>query len=210
MTTHDGTVRPLWVIGMSRVDQHEADSRPLSDSVDDAALVRFCLDGRTDAFDLIVERHQRVVYRLCYRFVANHEDASDLSQEVFLRAFRALHRFRGDSTLGTWLHRIAVNVCLSRVSVKAPPMEPIDADQHVDRREAPAPEQLVRAEAAARVRHALTQLPAKQRAALMLRVYDEMTHPEIAATLGTSVGAAKANVFHALRNLKRLLDGGAA
>lgn len=171
----------------------------------DADLARACLDGQTGAFDLLVERHRRVVYRVCYRFVSNHEDASDLSQEVFLRAYRALGRFRGDASLTTWLYRIATNVCLNRVSAKRLPVEPIDAASDVDTREESAPEGLLRAERAVRVREAVAQLPEKQRAALVLRVYEDMTHQEIASTLGTSVGAAKANVFHALRNLKRLL-----
>lgn len=207
MTIHGGTLRPAWVIGMPGADARERDGQSVVGSLSDAELVRACLDGQADAFEVIVERHQRTVYRLCYRFVSNHEDANDLSQDVFLRAFRALHRFRGDATLGTWLHRIAVNVCLSRVSVKSPRTEPLDAERHVDHRREPAPEMLVREERAERVRTALAQLPEKQRAALILRVYEEMTHPEIAATLGTSVGASKANVFHALRNLKRLLSG---
>jgi RNA polymerase sigma-70 factor (ECF subfamily) len=192
---------------MPEADTRERHGQPAVESLADAELVRACLDGRTDAFDVIVERHQRAVYRVCYRFVSNHEDPNDLSQNVFLRAFRALCRFRGDATLSTWLYRIAVNVCLSRVSVKAPRSEPIEAERHVDHRREPPPETLVREERAERVRAALAQLPERQRAALILRVYEEMTHPEIAATLGTSVGAAKANVFHALRNLKRLLSG---
>lgn len=207
MTTHGGTLRPTWVIGMPGADVQGREGPLAIGSLTDAELVQACLDGHSDAFDVIVERHQRAVYRLCYRFVPNHEDANDLSQDVFLRAFRALHRFRGDATLSTWLYRIAVNVCLSRVSVKAPRTEPIDVDRHVDHRSEPAPEMLLREERAERVRTALAQLPEKQRAALILRVYEEMTHPEIAATLGTSVGAAKANVFHALRNLKRFLGG---
>src|SRR5438874_6659247 len=81
-------------------------------------LVDACLRGRPGAFDVIVERHRRAIYQLCYRFVGNHEDASDLSQDVFLRAFRGLKRFRGGSSLSTWLYRIGVNVCLNRVSVK--------------------------------------------------------------------------------------------
>lgn len=206
MTIHGGTLRPTWVIGMSRADTRAEDERA-GGGLADPELVRLCLAGRTEAFDVIVERHQRTVYRVCYRFVSNHDDANDLSQEVFLRAFRALHRFRGDAMLGTWLHRIAINVCLSRVSVKTPATEPLDVDRHVDHRSEPAPETMMRAERAERVRSALAQLPEKQRAALILRVYEEMTHPEIAAALGTSVGASKANVFHALRNLKRLLRG---
>lgn len=172
--------------------------------LDDATLVRICVAGRLDAFDVLVERHRRPVYQLCYRFVANHEDANDLSQEVFLRAYRALKGFRGQSTVATWLYRIGVNVCLNRVSVKVPPREPLDDNAHVDGAES-APDRLMRRERAAEVRRAVARLPAKQRAALILRVYHDMPHSDIAAALGTSVGAAKANVFHALRNLKRLL-----
>src|SRR6266446_3556750 len=88
--------------------------------LDEAGLIAACLAGRREAFDVIVERHRRTVYQLCYRFVGNHEDASDLSQDVFLRAFRGLRNFRGQSSLATWLYRIGVNVCLNRVSTKMP------------------------------------------------------------------------------------------
>src|SRR4051812_35874948 len=68
-------------------------------ALDERALVEACLDGEAGAFDLIVERHRRSVYLLCYRFVSNHEDASDLSQDVFLRAYRGLRSFRGQASL---------------------------------------------------------------------------------------------------------------
>ena len=171
----------------------------------ETALVEACLAGQTNAFDVIVERHRRSVYQLCYRFVGNHEDASDLSQEVFLRAFRGLSRFRQQSSLSTWLYRIGVNVCLNRVSAKSLPSEPIDDQQIVDVR-APSPsERIMTEERAAKVRAAIAQLPRKQQAALVLRVYHELSHQEIASMLGSSVGAVKANFFHALGNLRKLL-----
>jgi RNA polymerase sigma-70 factor (ECF subfamily) len=173
--------------------------------IGDGELVAACLAGRPGAFDVIVERHQRAVYQLCYRFVGNHEDASDLTQDVFLRAYRGLRNFRGQSSLGTWLYRIGVNVCLNRVSVKTPLTEPIEDRQHVDMRRERADDGVLRTERAARVRAAIAQLPRKQRAALILRMYHDMAHHEIAAALGSSVGAVKANVFHALQNLKKLL-----
>ena len=149
--------------------------------IDDAELVAACLSGRPGAFDVVVERHQRAVYQLCYRFVANHEDASDLTQDVFLRAYRGLRNFRGQSSLATWLYRIGVNVCLNRLSVKAPHTEPIDDRQHVDTRGESAADGVLRSERAARVRAAIAQLPRKQRAALILRMYHDMAHHEIAA-----------------------------
>src|SRR5262249_59709529 len=100
--------------------------------VDERALVEACLRGQSAAFDVIVERHRRSVYLLCYRFVSNHEDASDLSQDVFLRAYRGLRSFRGQSSLATWLYRIGVNVCLNRVTAKVPQIESIDERQYVD------------------------------------------------------------------------------
>jgi len=183
---------------------------PLAD-LDERALVEACVAGHPGAFDLIVERHRRSVYQLCYRFVSNHEDASDLSQDVFLRAYRGLRRFRGQSSLSTWLYRIGVNVCLSRVSAKSPlgspgkATESIDDEQFVDERTESAPDRLLRVERGARVRDAIAQLPRKQRATLVMRMYHEMSHQEIADVLGSSVGAVKANFFHALGNLKKLL-----
>jgi RNA polymerase sigma-70 factor (ECF subfamily) len=175
------------------------------DSLDERALVDACLAGRREAFDVIVERHRRAIYQLCYRFVNNHEDASDLSQDVFVRAYRGLRSFRGQSSLATWLYRIGVNVCLNRVSARVPPNEPIGDRQFVDANADSSTDRLLREERQARVRAAIAQLPRKQRATLVLRMYHEMSHQEIADALGSSVGAVKANFFHALGNLKKLL-----
>src|SRR5437762_2433188 len=177
---------------------------PLAE-LDERALVDACLADDPGAFDVIVERHRRAVYQLCYRFVGNHEDASDLSQDVFLRAFRGLRNFKGQSSLGTWLYRIGVNVCLNRVSTKMPLNEPIEKQQHIDVHTESPSDRVLRGERAMQVRAAITRLPRKQRAALILRMYHEMSHQEIAEALGSSVGAVKANVFHALQNLKKLL-----
>jgi RNA polymerase sigma-70 factor (ECF subfamily) len=176
--------------------------------LDERSLVEACLANQRGAFDLIVERHRRSIYQLCYRFVGNHEDASDLSQDVFLRAYRGLHRFRGQASVGTWLYRIGVNVCLNRVGAKTTLgalTEPIEDRQFADTHAESAGDALLRAERAARVRAAIAQLPRKQRATLMLRTYHELSHQEIAGILGSSVGAVKANFFHALANLKKLL-----
>jgi RNA polymerase sigma-70 factor (ECF subfamily) len=174
----------------------------------ETALIEACLANRAGAFDLVVERHRRAVYQLCWRFVGNHEDASDLSQDIFIRAYKGLRSFRGQSSLATWLYRIGVNVCLSRVSAKAPlekMTEAIDDRQYVDTRSESPSERLLKEERGARVRAAIAELPRKQRATLILRMYHEMSHQEIADVLGSSVGAVKANFFHALGNLRRQL-----
>lgn len=201
------TADPGWELTVVRNDAIPMRDAALTD-LGESELVAACLAGRSGAFDLIVERHRRTVYQLCYRFVGNHEDASDLSQDVFLRAFRGLRNFKGQSSLGTWLYRIGVNVCLNRISVKTPLNEPIERHQYVnDNAELPS-DRMLRGERALQVRAAITRLPRKQRAALILRMYHEMSHQEIADTLGSSVGAVKANVFHALQNLKKLLAEG--
>ena len=199
------TVRPDWTLKVVQPEAEPAANDPALAELDEGQLVAACLAGRREAFDLIVERHRRSVYLLCYRFVGNHEDASDLSQDVFVRAYKGLQRFRGQSSLGTWIYRIGVNVCLNRVSAKRPATEPIDARPHLDQHAVDPAAELLKGERASQVREAISQLPRKQRATVILRVYHELSHEEIAGILGSSVGAVKANFFHALGNLKRLL-----
>jgi RNA polymerase sigma-70 factor, ECF subfamily len=174
--------------------------------MDDAALVAASAAGQRDAFDVIVERHRRSVYLVCYRFVNNHEDASDLAQDAFVRAWRGLNNFKGQSALSTWLYRIAVNVCLNKLNAKTPITEPLESTDHFeDVRIEGAQHAMIRDERAAVVRKAIASLPTKQRATLILRAYHEMSHQQIADVLGSSVGAVKANFFHALANLKKTL-----
>lgn len=174
-------------------------------ALDDAALVKAFQDGHAEAFDAIVVRHRRQVYHLCHRFVHNHEDASDLAQDVFVRAFKGLQRFKGDASLATWLYRIGVNVCLNRVAVKRPQQAPLDEASNVDASTGDPLQELLRGERAVAVQAAIEKLPPKQKATLMLRVYHECSHEEIATALGSTVGAVKANFFHALGNLRRML-----
>lgn len=198
---------PAWELTVVRSDATPVPDASLTE-LSEPDLVAACLAGQPGAFDLVVERHRRTVYQLCYRFVGNHEDASDLSQDVFLRAFRGLRNFKGHSSLGTWLYRIGVNVCLNRVGAKALRTEPIDKREHIDVGSESASDRVLRDERAVQVRTAIARLPRKQRTALILRMYQEMSHQEIADMLGSSVGAVKANVFHALQNLKKILGEG--
>jgi RNA polymerase sigma-70 factor (ECF subfamily) len=155
---------------------------------------------------VIVERHRRSVYQVCFRFVSNHEDASDLAQDAFVRAWRGLKNFRGQSALSTWLYRIAVNVCLNHVSAKAAPTEAIESvERFPDTGSETVTAALMREQRAAAVRRAIACLPKKQRAALILRAYHDLSHQQIAEVLGSSAGAVKANFFHALANLKKIL-----
>jgi RNA polymerase sigma-70 factor (ECF subfamily) len=172
----------------------------------DAELVPRAVEGEARAFEVLVERHRRAVYQVCYRFVHHHEDASDLAQDVFVRAWRGLGRFKGEAAFTTWLYRIAVNTCLNKRSARAVPAEPLEVADRFEDTQAERPgAELQRAERAAAVRRAIRALPDKQRATLVLRLYHELPHQEIARILGSSVGTVKANVFHALGNVKRIL-----
>lgn len=168
------------------------------------ARVAAARSGDREAFARLVEEHQRDVYRLCYRYVNDHHDASDLAQETFLRAFRSLGRFRGESRFSTWLYRIAVNACLNFRSRRRPPGEPLpEALPGPGGREA---ERLDREARARKVRAAVARLPEKQRATVILKVFQELTHEQVAEVLGSTVGTVKANLFHGLRNLRRLVE----
>jgi RNA polymerase sigma-70 factor (ECF subfamily) len=171
----------------------------------DEELVAASVAGRREAFDELVTRHRRMVYRVCHRFTGNHEDASDLAQDVFVRAYRGLASFRGNSSVSTWLYRIAVNTALNHVGSRRPATDELDPGRHTDST-TPAPDDRVwQQQERARVRDAIRRLPDRQRATVILRVYHDLTHEEIARVLGSSVGTVKANFFHALRNLRGLL-----
>ncbi len=190
-----------WPLGVTTMSA-DAAAAP----VDDTALVEAALAGDTTAFDTLVTRHRRTVYQVCYRLVNHHEDAADLTQDTFVRAWKALGTFRGQARFSTWIYRIAVNVSLNRVSLKTPKTDVVDFDLVADVRQ-PAPGAAIDAqERQAMVRKAVQSLPPRQRTALILRTYHELSHQEVADIVGTSVGAVKANVFHALANLKKRLE----
>jgi RNA polymerase sigma-70 factor, ECF subfamily len=201
------SVQTKWMVRVVDPTAPPPADRGAFDELDDAALAALSASGCREAFDVIVERHRRIVYQVCYRFVNNHEDASDLSQEAFVRAWRGLGTFQGQSALSTWLYRIAVNLCLNRLSLKTPRTEPIGSSERFEDTRSDDPQvRLLREERSAIVRRAIASLPRKQRTTLILRAYHEMPHQQIAEILGSSVGAVKANFFHALANLKKQLD----
>jgi RNA polymerase sigma-70 factor (ECF subfamily) len=170
---------------------------------EDQGAILACQRGEREAFDVLVERYQRDVYRLCFRYVNNHHDANDMAQEVFLKAYRAIGRFRGDSAFSTWLYRIAVNTCLNFRAARAPRAQELPEDLTLPAEG--AERALAREERAALVRDAVQRLPEKQRATMILKIYHDLTHEEVAAILGSTVGTVKANLFHATMNLKKLV-----
>lgn len=182
-------------------------SRTLRLREDDREAVLACQRGEREAFDRLVERYQRDVYRLCYRYVNNHHDANDLAQDAFLKAYRAISKFRGDSSFSTWIYRIAVNTCLNFRAGRRAQSE--ELSEHLADGSRGVAARMEDEERSQKVREAVSRLPEKQRATLILKIYHDLTHEEVAGILGSSVGTVKANLFHALGNLRKMLGAGA-
>jgi RNA polymerase sigma-70 factor (ECF subfamily) len=179
------------------------------------ALVQQCASGDEDACAQLVSDHQRMVYQLSLHLLGDSEEALDLSQEVFLRVFRMLPQFRGQSSLRTWIYRIVLNQASNRLrgwrrrhrSQQVPLEE--HAAAHGDLPESRAfafPDRLLsQSETATRVHCALDQLPFDQRAAVILREIQELSYDEIAASLGVAVGTVKSRLARARGTLRTLL-----
>ncbi|MCU0607482.1 MAG: sigma-70 family RNA polymerase sigma factor [Candidatus Edwardsbacteria bacterium] len=163
------------------------------------AVERFQAGDRS-AFNEIVRAHQREIYNLSYRITGNAEEAKDLTQDAFLRAFKALPGFRGDSSVRTWLYRIAINLGSDwrRKLFKAP----LQLDEAAD---PPAPER--DAGLALAVKRAVASLPFKQRTVFVMHHYQGFKHEEIARITKRSVGSVKANYFQASAKLRKQLQG---
>src|SRR5687767_13858963 len=138
----------------------------------DGALVARARRGERGAFDEIVKRHQRGLWRLVRRYVKNDADAADVSQQAFVRAYRALDRFRGEASVRTWLFRIGINVALNHVRdhAREEPSDTAGDDVTVG---AEAPRAIMAAQRTRDLRRAVAELPPKQRMVLELRVFDD-------------------------------------
>lgn len=176
----------------------------------DEQLVEAFLGGDEDGFRRLVRRYQRTVYGLAYRASGNHADADDLAQEIFLRVYRHLAGFGGDSSFRTWLYRIALNR-LSSHRRRAARERARRSDRMADVASAAAPADsggLIGGEERMRLDTAVRSLPERQRHTVMLRFYEGLKYREIAAVLGCSEGTAKASLFQAVRTLRlRVLEG---
>ena len=164
------------------------------------AIERF-KTGDRNAFNEIVRAHQRDIYNLAYRLTGNREEAKDLTQDVFLRAYRALHNFRGDSSIKTWLFRITINQGNSwrRKLFKRP--LPLDDAEQVAFHQNDDPG------LALAVKRAVAALPYKQRSVFVMHHYQGLKHEEIAQITDRTVGSVKANYFHAAEKLREQLKG---
>jgi len=183
----------------------------------DAAQVAQVLGGDRDAFRVLVERHSRRLFRLAYRMTGNEQDAEEIVQDAFVRAYRKLDRFESRANFGTWLYRICANCALDRMrkqrtedAHREPAREEEDAGVgplELAASNAPSPDRLVMSgELGAGVRAAMEQLSATERAAFVLRHVDGHSIEEIAKSLGLNIGATKNSVFRAVQKLRRQLE----
>jgi RNA polymerase sigma-70 factor (ECF subfamily) len=148
----------------------------------------------------VVTDHQKAIYRLAYRLTGNVEDAKDLTQEVFLRAYKGLKTFRGDSEVKTWLYRIAINLGSSWRKKES-------KNYSVSLEEIPEPQssENEQSELAKAVKNAVEALPYKQRTVFVMHHYEGLKHEEIAGITGRSEGSVKANYHQAVQKLKEAL-----
>lgn len=179
---------------------------------DEADLVRRCAAGDQSACAELVTAHERMVYQLAYHLLGTREEALDLSQEVFLRVFRTMGTFRGQSSLRTWIYRICINQARNRQRWwrRRRQSDQVSLDQHVQthgelpqRADVAAPDRLLaRKEAAARLWRAMDRLPFDQRTAVVLREFDGMSYEEIAFSLDIAVGTVKSRLTRARQALR--------
>jgi RNA polymerase sigma-70 factor, ECF subfamily len=178
----------------------------------DEELVARSIGGDDDSFGELIHRWERPIYALAYRVIGREEDARDVCQETFLRAFRALSGFRGQAKFSSWLYRIALNQCRDWMRrerrtpvVQAP--EDIDLMDLAAAREPSEPiEELVARKDLARiVERAMTALPEEQRTAIILKEYHGLTFQEIAEVVGCPLSTVKTRLYQGLMVLRREL-----
>jgi RNA polymerase sigma-70 factor (ECF subfamily) len=159
--------------------------------------------GDMTAFDELMIRYERQIYRLCYRFTSNADDARDLAQEVFIKAFEHLSDFRREASLKTWLYRIATNHCINHV--KSNVQQFVEVTETVRQTDSTAQLELEEKQQREHFRRMVTKLPPKQRAILELRIHEQLSYEEIAKMSNRSVSTIKASVFFALEKLRKLV-----
>ena len=171
--------------------------------LDDKELLELYHSGQKERmFNELVRRYQKRIYWVARRMVKRHEDADDIAQDVFVKAYTALEGFRGDSNIYTWLYRIAVNLSINHLR-KQKVRNAVDLDDYLPflSRDADQDKKMMRRENVSLIEDAIETLPEKQRAVFIMRYYDEMPYEQISAILGTSVGGLKANFHHAVKKV---------
>jgi RNA polymerase sigma-70 factor (ECF subfamily) len=183
----------------------------------DAVAVARARGGDSEAFRLLVERHSRSVYKVAFRITGRAEDAEDVVQETFLKAYRQLDRFEERASFGTWVHRIAWNCSVDLLRARPKREQSEEADILEQRGSAspatatnvglPSPERLMTSvEVNDRIKQAMTRLSPLERAAFVMRHYEGRTIDEISRALAIRENAAKHSVFRAVRKMRIALE----
>ena len=182
----------------------------------DLSLVERCRANDDAAFSEVVARYKAKIYNYVYRMTGSSEDAEDLTQEVFIRMYTSIDTFRGQSSLNTWLFRIAGNLCIDRFrraknrtasySLDEPAGDAAQAQEVADHTYEPH-RLLENVEMAEQIQQALSRLPEKLRATLLLHDIEGMPYEEIAQIVGCPLGTVKSRLFNARMQLRQQLSG---
>src|SRR3954469_22072937 len=185
--------------------------------VSETDLVKRCQDGDSEAFDELVTRYRTRVFGMIYNMVHSEQDAWDLAQDAFLKAWKSIKRFRGQSSFYTWIYRIVMNVTidwLRKKQVKGSGAEFDDAIQlkEIDPASRPVPkahalphERMQHGEIRSRIDAAIEQLSPEHRAVILMKEMEDMQYHEIAESLGCSIGTVMSRLFYARKKLQNLL-----
>lgn len=161
------------------------------------------------AMNLIMSRFKRFVFSIAIRYMRDEEDAKDITQEAFIKAYQSIETFRGDSHIRTWLYTITRNLCLNALDKQKRKGQILSIDSH-DYIELPASERsdslVEHAEFTSFFNECMSILPEKQRETFILRHVEELSYEEISTMLGTSIGGLKANYFQAVQKLAQYLE----
>ena len=178
---------------------------PLTDQNDKELIQRF-RENRNYAFNLIVRKYQERLYWHIRKIVISHDDADDVLQNTFIKAYQGLEKFREDASLFTWLYRIATNESLTFLKKERSRFfQPIGDYQHQLERTLVSEPHFDGDELQLKLHKAIILLPEKQRLVFNMKYFDEMKYEDMSAILGTSVGALKASYHHAVKKIKQYL-----
>jgi RNA polymerase sigma-70 factor (ECF subfamily) len=182
------------------------DSNPISLSSDQDLVVR-AIAGDAAAFNGLVTRHHAVAYRVALGILGDEDAAADATQEAFLKAFRGLKSFRGDASFRTWLLTIATNEARGALRKRGRRKEtPLERAGPVSARVDAVDEVVERNQEAERIKGLLGELPDKQRQAVTLRIFEDLSFRDIGDLIGSSEGAARVNYHHGIRRLREMLE----
>lgn len=173
----------------------------------DQNIIDLVNKGKADAFSELVARYQMPVYRLAGNILANHTDAEDVAQEVFLRAYKNLDSYTEQGQFWGWLRRITVNICIRQIqTVKPVYLE--DMDNIIDDDNSEVCDSIIRSEELQNLRKLIRRLPLMYRSVIVLRYLEEMSYSEIAEILGESVSNVQVRVFRAKKMLRESMQVG--